>query len=825
MVHRFSLVLMSALTGVASIEHAAAQDLGAATATPSASPAQTPSTSQSAAEQITVVGVAKELSVLPTSLTSSTAYGIDLNVMETPRNNTVLTHAQLDALNIQDPQELSYLTSSSYTDASFGTPNIPRIRGQFADVFFNGMRDSFTLNGYGAPLSYNSIDTMDIIKGPASVQAGPGAGVGGSINISTKQPYFDAFKGEATAEFDEYGKRRWSVDFGGPINDRIAYRLSYTGEDSDSYYNGMYFREQALYGDVTFNVTDKYTINVSSEIAYADYKEDDGINRVSQQLINSGQYLTGGVAPGTPLLGFGSLVLLGNPVSLSDRVNIDEAPDTEAHSLRFNLQVQQNYQFTDAISVSNNTFLNVINRDNQTQDYYSDSTKGSYTIENKTDFQYKFSTPISDGFDPGSQIDAGFTFRDAHVDNIQNFVNEAISVFDLSGPPSSFMFPAGLQAAGGAIQYESAFGRLLWGVPGRNGTQPNSTVNSDLYDAGLFLEHRITITPELSVMYGLRGDLVHLEEYDPLGGALYYDYASNTVLPDHHNTAWYGLGNANFSPVWKFAPWGSAYLTYNYAQYVNSTTNDGGVGTFGVADDSELQQTTRLYEGGLKFSLIENKLFLSTAAFSQARSIPTGPGGSTSSFAHIRGGEAELDYQPEPHFFLTASYSFIRTILETPAQFYNFPAQPGLNLDGSGVLAVWQPNQQFTDPGVPEHVFNFLGNYRFDDGIGVQTSLQVTGPIATTTSGTFNVAASEAAGAILPASVIASGGRYQSPVIPWQYTLNAGVYYDIDRYEFKLQANNLTNQHNLVNDNPFYGNDFITRVQPLTLDFTMKVKF
>ncbi len=814
---RLSFLMLTLLASTAAVDRARAQD---ASATPAA-----PGSSGSGAEQIIVVGVPKDLSVLPTSLSSTTTYGIDLNVMETPRNNTVLTHAQLDALDIDDPKELSYLTSSSYTDASFGTPNIPRIRGQFADVFFNGMRDSFTLNGYGAPLSYNSIDTMDIIKGPASVQAGPGAGVGGSINIATKQPYFDEFKGEATAEFDTYDKRRWSLDFGGPVNDRVAYRFSYTGEYSDSFYNAMYFREQAVYGAVTINASDKYSIDINSEVAYADYKENDGVNRVNQQLIDSGQYLTGGVAPGSSISGFGTELLLGNPVKLSDKVNIDEGPDTEAHSLRFNLQVRQNYQFTDAASVSNNTFLNVINRDNQTQDYYSDSTKGSYTIENKTDFQYKFSTPISDSFKPNSQIDAGFTFRNAHVQNIQNFVNEPISIFDLTGPPSTFVFPADLQAAGGAIQYVSAFGRLMYGAPGRNGTQQNSTVNSDLYDAGLFLEHRIQVTPEVSVLYGLRGDLVHLEEYDPLGGALYFDYLSDSLVRDKHNTAWYGLGNGNISPVYQFAPWGTAYFTYNYAQYVNSTTNDGGVGTFGVADKSELQQTTRLYEGGLKFSLIENKLFLSTAAFSQARSLPTGPGGSSSSYAHIRGAEAELDYQPESHFFLTASYSFARTILETPASFYNFPAQPGLNLDGSGVLAVWAPNQQFKDPGVPEHVFNFLGNYRMDNGVGFQTSLQVTGPIDTTTSGTFDVAASQAAGAILPASVIANGGHYVSPVIPWQYTLNAAVYYDIGRYEFKIAANNLTNQHNLVNDNPFYGNDFITRVEPLTVDFTMKVKF
>ena len=817
--HKINLVVMSVLAGAASLEQASAQAVSD-TAAPPATAVQ-----QGGAEQITVVGVSKDLSVLPTSLSSSTAYGLDLNVMQTPRNNTVLTHAQLDALDIQDPRELSYLTSSSYTDASFGTPNIPRIRGQFADVFFNGMRDSFTLNGYGAPLSYNSIDTMDIIKGPASVQAGPGAGVGGSINITTKQPYFDEFKGAATAEFDSDDKRRWSLDFGGPVNDKVAYRFSYTGEDSGSYYTGMYFREQAVYGAATINVNDKYTINVNSEIAYSDYKEDDGINRVNQQLISNGTYLTGSPAP-ADVSGFGTPFTLGNPVTIDRKTNIDEGPDTEAHSLRFNVQIQQNYQFSDAASVSNNTFLNVMNRDNQTQDYYSDSTKGSYTIENKTDFQYKFSTPISDSFKPDSQIDAGFTLRDAHVDNIQNFVNEPISIFDLTGPSSSFVFPASLQAGGGAIQYTDAFGRLVYGAPGRNGTQQNSTVNSDLYDAGLFLEHRIQATPELSLLYGLRGDLVHLEEYDPLGGALYFDYLTGTNIRDHHNTDWYGLGNGNISPVYQFAPWGTAYFTYNYAQYVNSTTNDGGVGTFGVADKSELQQTTRLYEGGLKFSLIENTLFLSTAVFSQARSIPTGPGGSSSSFAHIRGAEAELDYQPQPHLFLTASYSFNRTILETPAGFYNFPAEAGMNVDGAATGIVWAPNQQFKDPGIPEHVFNFLGNYRFDNGVGIQTSLQVTGPIATTTSGTIDVAATQAGfPGFVPAYLVANGGHYVSPEIPWQYTLNAAVYWDVGRYEFKLAGNNITNQRNVVNDNPFYGNDFITVLPPASVDFTMKVKF
>src|SRR5580704_2421637 len=153
----------------------------------------TPPTSTGDLDEIVVNGIKRGELILPTQVSSTSAYGLDLGVMDTPRNNTLLSKAQLDALNIQNPGGFSYLTSSSYTDAAFGQPAVPRIRGQYADMFFNGMRDSFSGNGYGAPVSFNGADSIDIIKGPASVQGGPGQGVGGSIDVTTKLPTFTKF--------------------------------------------------------------------------------------------------------------------------------------------------------------------------------------------------------------------------------------------------------------------------------------------------------------------------------------------------------------------------------------------------------------------------------------------------------------------------------------------------------------------------------------------------------------------------------------------------------------------------------------------------------
>src|SRR5580692_3488685 len=258
-------------------------------------------------QEVVVHGIKRGELILPTTVTSDSAFGLDLGVMDTPRNTTVISKAQLDALNIQNPGGFSYLTSSSYSDASFGQPNIPRIRGQYGDMFFNGMRDSFTLNGYGAPISFNSVDSIDIVKGPASVQAGPGAGVGGSIDITTKMPNFNKFAGEFNLEFDTQQKRRASFDVGGPLSSTMAARVSFASDDSGSYYYDMYFHQQSLFVSALTELTPQYSVLVTGGFEDTRYRENDGVNRVNQALIDNGTYLTGGVVGGASgISGFGS---------------------------------------------------------------------------------------------------------------------------------------------------------------------------------------------------------------------------------------------------------------------------------------------------------------------------------------------------------------------------------------------------------------------------------------------------------------------------------------------------------------------------------------
>jgi outer membrane receptor protein involved in Fe transport len=820
-----------------------AQQIAAAATTPAAQG------SSENLDEIVVNGVKRGDLIMPTTVTSGSAFGLDLGVMDTPRNNTVLSKAQLDALDVQNPGGFSSLTASAYSDASFGQPNVPRIRGQFADVFYNGMRDSFTLNGYGAPISFNMVDSIDIIKGPASVQGGAGPGVGGSIDMTTKMPSMTTFATTASLEADTHQKRILSLDVGGPLAPNLAGRLSFTSNDSGSYYYDMYFHQQSLYGALVFEPTSNYKIAINADITDTRYRENDGINRVNQGLIDNSTYLTG-APPLSSVVGFGTEVDLTGTTVLNPRTLIDEPAGTGAHAVHAMLQIVQTWTLSDNFSIANNTFYDYINRYNQTEDYYADTAEGSFTIENKTDLKGKFALgPVS------TEFDTGFTYRYAHVKDIQNYNNEPVSVFDLSQNPSTWVFPAAAQIVGGAFPYTAAFGHTQYGFPG-NGSAfgaelyPNATIDSNLQDAAIFLEHRLTFSPQWSVMYGLRGDLVQLNDSDPLYSLAEAAYASpgnfedgeavySVSPPQSQHTAWYGLYNGNISLVYSPTDWVSGYVTFNKAQYVYATANDGAVGAINVPVLGQLRQGTKLEEAGVKFDLLGKALFISIAGFSQEREVTTGPSVNQESWAHITGAEFELNYQPSPHFFATASYSYLHTRLDTAAGFYNFPAQPGFNIDGAGTAVVFASNQNFEDPGVPEHLINFLANYKLDNGLGFQANLQITGPVQTTQAGYINIAATEAKLAndfgygtysqninnAIPASVLQTG-YYNPPTIPWQYTLNAGAFYTfLEHYTARLMVYNLANKVNWVNDNPFYGNDFLTRQPARSFDLTLTGKF
>jgi len=800
---------------------------------------------QTTVSEVIVNGIPYKETVLPTRQTTSSTYGLNLSVMDTPRNTTLLSTTQLETLNIDDPRAFSYLTSSSYTDAAFGTPNIPRVRGQYADLFYNGMRDSLTQNGYGVPVNFDAISNIDITKGPASVVDGPGPGVGGEVDILTKRPNMSRPTEMVSATIDSVQNRRLVLDASMPIvPGDLAVLLSYSGEDSGSYFSGHYMHKNALYAALSWYPTDKYQLQFNTEINDEQYTEDVGVNRANQALIDHGTYLQGSAVGGPAnIYGYDTLIDLTSTTQLNPKITIDETPGTSSRGLLYNAQLIQTYTFNDKLSLENNTLFMFQNSDNQEGYYYADNSDGSYTFENRTELKGEFDIPFGGGTIT-NQFVVGGTFRFAHTNYISNFDNEAVSVWDLSTNPNSWVLPAGDQPYGNAVLYKSVFGREQWGVAGRDSVGAGNTGISDLYDTGLFFQDRVEFSPKLSVLFGARIDAVQDHTHDPLDcnpsgfTCVDQDFITGlSDLPADHTTGIYGLGNANLSVVYKLSPNISTYVTFDWTQSPpNPNGGEGGINAYGtypgstlLSDSTLLRGNSFLYEAGVKFDLLNKKLFADAAVFDQKHAIPNGAGNAGSLAADTAGIELEANYQPTRSLYATASYSYVKTTLTQAPAFYDFPAFAGLNVDGGGNLAEFLSGQHFQDPDQPQHVFNFLGNYKFSNGIGVRTALQVTGPIPLTASGYLNVGALTSAlgalGGSLPTSVNPTTGYYTSPVIPWQYTWNASVFYEFGKYTITASVYNLTDQHNWQPSPGYYGNDFLVRSDPRTYEIRLQAKF
>ncbi len=815
--------------------------------------------------EVVVNGIPYHETVLPTRMSSSSVYGINLSVMDTPRNSTLISTAQLETLNIQDPRAFSYLTSSSYSDASFGTPNIPRIRGQYADAFINGMRDSFSQNGYGVPLNYDAFQNISITKGPASVIDGPGPNVGGEVDFLTKRPSLTHQSETGDVTLDTLGNHRWMIDVGGPIvKDDLGLLLSYSGEDStNTYFTGHYYHKEALYAALRWQPNDRYRLDIDAEINAQKYTEDVGVNRVNQALINNGAYLNGAPIgqldtaiefagpfavnpPGGPSNPYAAvpflnvLSLTDNGAHLSRRTTLDETPGVGTEANLFNFQAVQTYDFNADLKLENNTLFMYQDSANYEPYYYADTSRGSWSFENRLDLAGEFPVSFA-GVGFKNQFVVGATFRFAHVNYIADYSAEVVSVFDLTGNPAQWVVPGANQTpfTNDSFVYTAPFGKQVFGTPGRDVVNFGNSGISDLSDTGVFFQDRMEFSPEFSLLFGYRLDALQNHSYDPLGGAVcalcFTSLPNGDPLPQSHTTGVFGLGEFNTSLVWRPQSWVSAYLTFDWTQSTDSPNGgEGGLNTYGQVPDSFLlRQDNFLYEVGLKLNLLDNRLFGGMAMFDQKRRVPVSPTGTTP--ANIEGFEIEANYQPNRNLYATASYSYIKTTLSQAPEFYDYPAAPGINVDGAGVFADFVPGQTYKDPGVPEHLFNFLGNYKFANGIGVRTGVQVTGPIATSGSGELNLANSSLGGQIpLPTgpggSIKVNAGNpnlgyYTAPVIPWQYTWNAAVFYEFKNYTLTLSVYNLTDQRNWQPSPPFYGNDFLVMSDPRTFEMRLQAKF
>jgi outer membrane receptor protein involved in Fe transport len=798
--------------------------------------AQSPATADETVtlEKMEINDVPLEQQILPTGRPFNSVYGTSRSILDTPRNVTVVSREQMNAIGILETRDFSKLTASSYTQTNFGLPSNPSIRGQTADVLVNGMRRGLTVNGNGMPINFNALESVNIVKGTANVLYGATSYAGGYADFITKKPFFDKFQGSVSATAGSYDVYRWNADFGGPVSSKLAYRISYSGEQSKGYYYHGKKNTQAIYGALEWRPNERYTLEVNAEFFVADVTENWGMNRVTQQLIDTGYYIPdagddAAYAAYIATLGgaFNGVRPYGTPVKLDRRTRL-LAPGDDSYGVNYTAQAIQTLKMGPDAKLVNNTFFNYVDRDTFSSYYYNSVHKDNYGLENRLQFEGNFET--------GSvkhDFAAGFSMRYQSVWAVDDFYHEPVNSFDLTRNPDLNRVPnSAFGGYNGSVLIPGYGPRGVlagrYGTPGASyGFDPvtggiyntgGSSNDSTLTQVSPFYQHDVKFNDHLSLLVGGRMDFSKIKNTDPLPPAGFTPYSdeANVEMPSF-----------NVSPVYKLNERVTLYYTFAYTQtaYAGlgggypfldtvSTLNDARAGT--KFYDFQFEQDNYLHEIGAKASLLGEKLFVGAAIFDQEQSwgVPdpnvAGSLDSRDRYIKSKGFEIEANYQPNKSFFATASYSFF----DSKQRYTGFLAD-SVSYDKrlNGVNAPVTPDfptaiSEFTQPGIPEHLFNFLVNYKFDFGLSVTLGAVVTGEIVTS---------QEAEGL--------GGSFLTANRIPWQKTIDLSFGYKISDWEARLAIRNITDEENWSAPNPGYGNGSINADLPINGELTLTYRF
>lgn len=127
-----------------------------------------------------------------------------------------------------------------------------------ANFFVNGFRDDVQ---YFRDL-YNT-QSLEVIKGPSALTFGRGAG-GGLVNRTLKEADGQRIY-EATAQTGSWGDRRFTLDAGQAVNDKVAVRLNAFYEGSDTFRDFGRLERYGFNPTLTWRPTDDTKVKLSYE--------------------------------------------------------------------------------------------------------------------------------------------------------------------------------------------------------------------------------------------------------------------------------------------------------------------------------------------------------------------------------------------------------------------------------------------------------------------------------------------------------------------------------------------------------------------------------
>ena len=713
--------------------------------------------------------------------------GLAGGVAEAPRSATLIKREQLDALHVTRVEELAPLIAGASSAAPYGLTGVPLMRGDLGDAAQNGQRKAYNRNVF--PVSFNSVESVEVLAGAPPVWLGYTHGTGGFVNFVTKQPTFDRTKVRLSATLGSWDEQRWQIEVNQRWSQQVAARLSVERVDAGSFYRLVGEESWDAFFALTWRPSSRVQWDASLEMYDADYAENPGTNRPTQALIDRGDYTTG-----SSVQNGGTGSYFGNTFTPTGIKRIDGsqvliAPGDGATARVYTGQLTGTWQTGGGGRVVNRTYFESVDSEKYAAYHFYSAVPLSYTLENRLEVHREHQwgaikhALVWGGAVRGEQ-------RESYVD----FLNEAMNAFDVTMDPGTLQLPVSALRFVKPVPGQSGPGRLA--VPGGRYGSPASvgisqTLRSRLFDAGLFVQDQIIFNPQLSLLLGVRGDVVTVRTEDPLAPAGFtpaQDRQSNTLPAGSASLVWHPQREL------------TVYATGQEAVAVESSSSSGGFGlTSNRLPEVLFENGSRLFEIGVKGSAYDGRLTWNAAAYHQRRQR-TNPRFGLPDEILARGVESAVSWTMGPHLTLSGNLAYMDIhyvngpLLGSIATVPQFdPTKPS---DNFGAFTV----RDYRVPGLPRWQANIQAAYAPPQGWGVRlwSSLQ----------GAQNL------------------DLFGRVVIPAQQTWNAGVLYRSGAWEFSADLLNFTDAFNWrPTSSPFAGADLVTRELPRHGRVTVRYRF
>ena len=832
-------------------------------------------------DKVTVSDVPIDQQVLPTVRPISSVLGDDTAIIDIPRSVSSVNKAWMDDRQVRNAMDFGQFSPGVYSAAQYGVPATPEIRGDLAQIYYNGQIGLFTRNGIFP--SFNGVEAMDIVKGPGSVVYGPqGNGPGGYVNLVTKQPYFDRQHTEISttlgywASGHSYSNPEFTIDTGGPLTSKLAYRLSWLERLGDGYYINDKNETDDLYAALIYRASKNLKLDWWAQGYDERFNEVSGANRVTQQFIDHGTYIGGQVytsndfdgrysfgpvynpaLPGTPfnpaapgsfpapslqglsLIHFnpgssnydGILSVLDPATAYNVKLPSYDAllgPEDSAHARRFQSQLIATATVSPDLKIVNQTYFEDANSRKFETYGYDEYVPLMESFQDRLEFHLGFDTAAI-----GHSIVTGADFRYSRLVSYQDYSTEPFGVYDLYQPLKYVFYPAYY------IEGKTFGGGLgIPGAPGYSGSANQNPGNQDshIYDSGVFLQDNISLGKRFSAIVGTRLDYDRADTASP---SFIFNYdipfvndtvfsgrppALGTYLPK--GTYYATSASANdpsyfASLVFKATDARSFYVSYNRTEAVLGATNFGGVDISGRNSNSaalanDLKTGSTLYEAGYKESFLSNTLYFGASVYQQEKSEPqlVGPAVKFRS----DGLELEAVYQPTKALTVNANFTYQSVTVFAPSAFeqtlnYLDLYPVGFTVDGKSGTGIGSPNLGATN-GFAYHI----------------PGSRMKAPGVPQVLANFFVQYEFPSHFGFGVGPQIQGRQYANDQdtlhIPGEYELDGFVFYRRKTWDVRVNINNLTNNRILDPiDVSFAGNDTVYVRPPIAASLTVRYHF